>query len=161
VAGGLTASALIVACGSSPGTLDTARVQHAIEASILAQHELHTVVVCPSNVPLHAGHAFTCTARLEAGSYPVTVTETNGSGHVRYENRAPLLALDIAKVRRAITASIARQRALTASVDCPKEVLQQAGVAFTCTAVVRGSSRRYPFAVTEVNDSGRVRYYGR
>ena len=33
-------------------------------------------------------------------------------------------------------------------MTCPPEVIQKAGIAFTCTATVNG--RQYPFAVTEV-----------
>jgi hypothetical protein len=39
-------------------------------------------------------------------------------------------------------------------------VLQQAGIAFTCTAVVAGRPTRYPFVVTQTNDTGHVRYEG-
>jgi hypothetical protein len=38
-------------------------------------------------------------------------------------------------------------------------VIQKAGIVFTCTATVAG--RSYPFAVTEVDDHGHVRYVGR
>jgi hypothetical protein len=100
-------------------------------------------------------------ARLDVGSYPVAVTETNGRGHVRYEDVHPLIALDIANVESAIAKSIARQRHLRASVTCPAEVLQDAGVVFTCTATVRSTARRYAFAVTEANNKGHVRYVGR
>ncbi len=157
----LTAGVTLVACGSSASTLDTARVERAVSASILAQRGLRTTTVtCPSNVPLKAGYKFTCNAQLEVGSYPVTVVVTNSKGHVRYENRAPLIALNIEKVEHAIAASIAAQRHLSASVSCPAEVLQKAGVTFTCHAVVSGKPKQYPFLVTQIDNHGRVRYVG-
>jgi hypothetical protein len=148
----------LIGCGSSKPTLDTAAVQRAIAQSILTQRHVHTNVRCPSKVPRKAGVRFTCVASLQVGSYPVSVIETNGSGRVRYENSAPLVILDIKKVETAIAESILRQRHLHATVTCPAEVLQQAGVAFNCTATVGG--KPYPFTVTQVDGNGHVRYVG-
>ena len=111
---------MLGACGSSESKLDTGRVERAVAASILAQRGLRTTVTCPSDVPLKAGYSFTCNAKLDVGSYPVTVVVTNSKGHVRYENRAPLVALNIEKVEHAIAASIASQRHLHARPSpCP------------------------------------------
>ena len=149
------------ACGSSGQKLDTARVERAVAASILAQRGLRTTVTCPSGIPVKTGYTFTCNAGLDVGSYPVTVVVTNSTGHVRYENRAPLVALNSEKIEQAIAASIAGQRHLSATVTCPQEVLQKAGISFNCSAVVKGSSKRYPFVVTQVDNDGHVRYVGR
>jgi hypothetical protein len=160
---GLAASVLVAApisgCGSSTPTLNTIPVERAVAASILAQHHLYVTVGCPSKVPRKAGFVFTCTASLNVGTYPVLVTQTNGSGHVSYQNQAPLVILNIARVERAIRRSILSQRHLHSTVTCPPEVIQKAGIAFTCTATANG--RRYPFAVTEVDGNGHVRYIGR
>jgi Domain of unknown function (DUF4333) len=160
IASALLVAMLASACGSSTPTLNSARVERAVAASILQERGLHTTVVCPPDVPRKAGRVFTCTARLDAGTYPITVTETNGSGHVRYENSQPLIALNVAKVRRAIATSISQQRGLSATVSCPAEVLQREGVQFTCTAVLSGQRQRYPFVVSEVDGKGHVRYVG-
>ncbi len=149
----------ISACGSSAPTLSVVPVERAIAASILAQHRLHATVRCPANPPLKAGLVFACTAKLDVGAYPVLVTETNARGHVQYQNEAPLVVLDIARVERAIAQSIRAQRGPRSTVACPAEVIQKAGIVFTCTATVAG--RSYPFAVTEVDDNGHVRYVGR
>ncbi len=160
---GLSAAVLLGSslsgCGKSGPTLNTVPVEHAIAASILTQHHLNAVVSCPSNTPRKAGFTFTCTAKLDVGTYPISVTETNGSGHVRYRDHEPLVALDIAKVEQSIRESISSQRRLSSTVACPTEVLQKAGIVFTCTATVSG--RGYPFAVTEVDGDGHVRYVGR
>ena len=156
--GVLLASPSLYGCGSDTPTLNPAAVERAVAASILSQHHLDVRVSCPSNVPRKAGVVFTCTATLDVGTYPVRVTETTAGGRVRYENRAPLATLDVARVERAIERSIRTQRRLASTVTCPAEVIRQAGIAFTCTATVAG--RSYPFAVTEVNGSGRVRYVG-
>jgi len=148
----------ISACGSSEPTLSMVPVERAIAASILAQHHLRTTVRCPTNAPRKTGFAFTCKAELDVGAYPVLVTETNASGHVRYLNQAPLVVLDIARVERAIEQSIGAQRGLRSTVVCPAEVIQKAEVAFTCTATIAG--RGYPFDVTEVDSDGHVRYVG-
>jgi hypothetical protein len=149
----------VAGCGSSKPTLNTLAVERATEASILTERHLHATVLCPPRVPQKAGFAFTCTATLDVGTYPVLVTETNGSGHVRYQNQAPLVVLDIARVEQAIRRSILSQRHLHSTVICPREVIQKADIAFTCTATVNG--RRYPFTVTEVDGKGHVRYVGR
>jgi hypothetical protein len=67
-------------------------------------------------------------------------------------------ALNTVTVQRSIAASILTQRHLHATVHCPSDVPRQAGLTFTCTATIDG--RSYPFAATEVDDSGRVRYVG-
>lgn len=160
------ATACLAACGSSvasrmsQGTLSVARVERAITTSALAEHGVHAAVTCPGDVPEKAAYAFTCTAKLSVGSYPVTVTETNGHGHVRYDGTEPLAALDISKVEHAIVASVAQQRRLRASVSCPGEVLQQAGLVFDCTATIAGRRGLYRFAVTETDDQGHVAYVG-
>ncbi len=150
--------AALGACGSSMPTLNTAAVARAIEGSILAQHHLHASVRCPKDLPRKTGLTFTCTANLDVGSYPIRVTERNAAGRVRYENDAPLVALDIARVETAIRRSIRSQRHLSSDVICPAEVIQKTATRFTCIASVNG--QRYPFAVTEVDGDGHVRYVG-
>ncbi len=135
-------------------------VERAIAKSVLKERNLYATVVCPSKVPQKAGHTFVCTARLDVGTYPVMVTEINGNGKVRYQNEKPLVVLNIAKVRQAIKASVLSQRKLHATISCPTEVLQQAGLVFRCKAAVDGAARRYPFVVTELDNAGHVRYLG-
>lgn len=154
------AAILAAGCGSgSTTTLNVVPAEHAIASSILSKHGVHTIVACPPNVPKKAGQTFTCTARLDVGAYPVTVVETNGRGHVRYESKRSLVVLDVPKVEHAIKTSIAQQRKLTATVTCPTAVLQRVGLTFTCSAVVHGKA--YPFEVTETDSHGHVRYVGR
>jgi hypothetical protein len=160
--GGPAAAVFVVSlagCGKAGPTLNTVTVQRAIASSILAQHHLHAQVRCPSDTPREKGVAFTCAARFDVGTYPVSVTEVNDKGRVRYQNAAPLVALDIPKVKRAIEQSIRAQRHMSSTVACPAEVIQRAGIVFTCTAAVNG--RSYPFTVTEVDGNGHVRYEGR
>jgi hypothetical protein len=157
----LLALAALAGCGSSASTatLDTVKLERAIAGSILTGHHVYTLVSCPTHVPQRQGHRFACSANLSVGSYPVYVTEVNGDGHVSYRDDAPLSTLDTQRVEQSIAASINTQRRLRARVACPSEVLQQRGLAFTCTAVV--GNRRYPFAVTESDGDGHVRYVGR
>jgi uncharacterized protein DUF4333 len=154
------AAVCVSACGSSTRTLDSAKVERAIASSIRAERGLYTTVLCPPTVVQQAGHMFTCTARLDVGTYPVTATEIGGGGQVRFHDDARLIGLDVAKVRRAIQASIFSQRRKHATVSCPAEVLQRAGLVFRCTAVIEGAQRRYPFIVSEVGNAGHVRYLG-
>jgi hypothetical protein len=145
-------------CGGNSRTLDTAAVERAAAASILAEHGLRVTVHCPQDVPRRQGFMFFCTAQLEVGSYPLFVTETNGSGRVRYENRAPLATLDVGSVERAIRSSILRDRHIDAAVSCPQQVIQRAGVVFLCSA--RASGRVYGVRVTQTDGNGHVRYVG-
>ncbi|MGD0455652.1 MAG: DUF4333 domain-containing protein [Solirubrobacteraceae bacterium] len=160
VAAVLLASVCVSACGSSAQSLDGAKIERAIAKSILNERGLHATVACPTKIPQKAGHVFTCAARLDVGTYPVTVTETDGAGQVRYQDERPLVVLNIARVQRAIEASVLSQRRLHATASCPAEVLQQAGLVFRCTAVIAGGTRRYPFSVSEVDSAGHVRYLG-
>lgn len=160
VIAGIALAAALGGCGASSGTprLNTSAVEHGIAHSILVQHDVNAVVTCPPSVARRQGLTFTCTAGLQAGRYPVSVVEADGRGHVRWANPHPMVILVIARVQRAITRSIHVQRGLRATVTCPSQVLQSAGVAFTCQADVR--HHRYPFTVTEVDDHGHVRYVG-
>jgi hypothetical protein len=157
----LLALAALAGCGSSASTatLDTVKLERAIAGSILTGHHVYTLVSCPAHVPQRQGHRFACTANLSVGSYPVYVTEVDGGGHVSYGDDAPLQTLDTRRVEQSIATSIDTQRGLRARVACPSEVLQQQGLAFTCTAMV--GNRRYPFAVTESDGDGHVSYVGR
>jgi hypothetical protein len=158
VAIAIVLASCLVACGSSTPTLNIVAVERAVAQSILTERHIYATVGCPAKVPQRAGHVFTCTANLTVGTYPVTVTEIDGSGHVRYANSAPLVILDISGVQDAIKRSIHVQRHLDAKVSCLAEVLQKAGIVFTCSATV--GARGYPFTVTEIDDNGHVRYVG-
>ena len=68
--------------------------------------------------------------------------------------------LDTAPVERAIAASILDQRQVHTTVTCPKKVPRKQGTVFTCLAHLAVGGRRYPFSVTEVDNSGHVRYVG-
>jgi hypothetical protein len=155
----LLVASLLCGCGASAPALDTVTVERAIATSILTQHHLYTTVRCPSRVPRRAGFAFTCTASLNVGTYRVAATETNDRGHVEYRGQTSLVTLKISSVEQAIRQSISTQRHLGSTVTCPSEVLQRAGIVFTCTALARG--RSYPFEVTEIDGDGHVRYIGR
>jgi hypothetical protein len=148
------------ACGSSARDLDSAKIAAAIARAIHSEHKLDVKVMCPAAVPQQRGRVFTCSALLDVGVYPVAVTETDGSGHVRYEDRRPLAVLDVARVQRSIEASILSQRHVIAHASCPSQVLQRAGLVFRCTAVIDGGVPRYPFIVSELDATGNVRYVG-
>jgi hypothetical protein len=156
----LFTAACVSACGSGARYLDDEKVERAIATSVLRERNLYALVACPPKIPQLAGHTFTCTARLNVGTYPVTVTETNGSGQVRYQDQKPLVVLDIAKVQHAIEASVLRQRRVHATVSCPAEVLQRAGISFRCTAAIDNGGHSYPFLVTEIDGAGHLRYLG-
>lgn len=156
----LLAAGCISACGSTARSLNSAKVDRAIAQSILKEHGLDATVSCPARVPQQRARVFTCTASFEVGSYPVTVTETDDAGNVRYGDEQPLVALNIAKVQHAIEISIAREKHVSARVSCPAEVLQQAGLHFRCTAVLAGATRRSEFDVQELDSAGHVRYVG-
>jgi hypothetical protein len=66
--------------------LNIAKVQQAIEASILSQRRLRATASCPSEVLQQAGLVFRCIAAIDGGarSYPFIVNEIDNAGHVRY-----------------------------------------------------------------------------
>lgn len=147
------------ACGSSnstpTGTLPVAGIQRAIKASIIKERGITTVVVCPDGVPRRAGYRFTCLAKLNVGSYAVTVAELNARGNVSYTSSSPLRVIDTATIELAIRRALSRKRHVAASVTCPREVLQQKGLSFTCSAKTKHGVET--FDVVEVDDEGHVR----
>lgn len=92
------AALLLGACGSSKSSsstatktnLNTARVAHSIEASILAQRHLVATVTCPAVVPQEQGRVFECTAVIhnakskKTTTTPFEVTVQNSKGYVTY-----------------------------------------------------------------------------
>jgi hypothetical protein len=151
--------AILAGCGSGAAQLNTVAVERAIAKSILTESHIYSLVSCPAGIPQQKGRAFTCEAKLTVGAYPMYVTEIDGSGHVRYGDKAALVALDTARVERAIQSSMLAERGLHTRVACPAGVLQQKDLVFTCTA--RDGAKSYPFSVTEMDGSGHVRYVGR
>jgi len=152
---------LAAACGSSspstPAILDVAGIQTAIEQSIVKERGIATVVICPADVPRESGFHFTCTARLDVGSYSVSVIE-NADGGVRYSSATPLRVLDSRTVELAIQRAIFSRRHLVATVSCPREILQQKGLRFACRA--RTKQGVIVFTVTELDGDGHVRSVG-
>jgi hypothetical protein len=154
----VAAAAGLGLAGCGEDKLKTGGIARSIAQSVLQQRHQLVTAECPPEVPRKKGHTFTCTVRLKVGSYPVKVTEVNDNGDVKYGNTAPFVVLDVAGVERSIARSIRRQRHITADVTCPDQVLQQAGLAFTCTASYNGTMSK--FRVTQTDDQGNVRYVG-
>lgn len=147
----------VTACGSSSlATLNTIPLARAIQRSILHDQGIPTTVACPSSPPQKAGYRFVCSARLAVGTYAVDAIETDARGGVRFLGTTALRRLNIPLIERTIERELRRHRRQVATVRCPGPVLEQAGLAFTCTAQTgRGPT---PFVVSETDGSGRVRF---
>lgn len=153
----------VAACGSSaPKKINRIALERSIARSILVQHHLSTKVSCPANVSELSGGHFSCYALLQVGRYRVPVTQVNGRGDVSWHARQPIVLLNIVRVKKAIETSIVKQRKVRAKVTCPAQVLQAAGLRFTCLATTHGGRKvragSYPFRVTETDGAGHVAY---
>jgi hypothetical protein len=87
-AGAALAAALALAsCGSgqAAATLDSGRIERAIERSSLAQRGVEATVTCPSGVPVEEGLSFSCMATVEGNGTRFVVTQQDDAGQVRYE----------------------------------------------------------------------------
>jgi hypothetical protein len=87
-AGLVAASLAVTACGSSGSpttTLNTGKVERAIENSSWTQRGQHAVASCPSDVPQTKGLKFSCTAAVGQTKTRFVVTELDAAGHVHYE----------------------------------------------------------------------------
>jgi hypothetical protein len=94
----LACAALLSACGGSSSTepashtnLNTARVAHSIEQTLLEKRHLHATVVCPAAVPQESGRTFECIAKVTSAkaphavsNSPFLVTIQNNRGYVTY-----------------------------------------------------------------------------
>jgi major membrane immunogen (membrane-anchored lipoprotein) len=80
------AAVALVGCGGSdkPKTLDTERVERAIEQSILQKRKLTATVSCPSGIELKKGKKFRCIATYKGGRTPFLVTQDDDKGAVHY-----------------------------------------------------------------------------
>ncbi|CAN5541433.1 hypothetical protein BH10ACT11_BH10ACT11_11410 [soil metagenome] len=85
--------ALSAGCGSSDrgGTatggaaLNTAKVESAIQESILKQRGVQAQVSCPADVEQKKGIVFSCDAVVDSDTTEFTVTQTDDDGNVHYE----------------------------------------------------------------------------
>jgi hypothetical protein len=83
VATGLLAAA--IGCGGS-GSLDSTRIEKAIEVSVAQQRHVLSIAVCPSGIARQAGKQFTCTVTIGNGQQSrFLVTEKDDKGNVRYQ----------------------------------------------------------------------------
>jgi hypothetical protein len=100
----LAAAAAIGACGGSSSSssesgptgkkLDVARVQLAIQESILHEKHFHATVSCPTSVEQRKGNNFTCYAtgtvhhgnKTENFRTPFEVEQVNSLGNVYYHS---------------------------------------------------------------------------
>jgi hypothetical protein len=76
------------ACGSAgePSvTLNTGKIERAIERSSLAQRGVHPTVSCPPEIVQKKGLVFSCAAVVKGTSTRFVVTQQDDAGHVRYE----------------------------------------------------------------------------
>ena len=80
------AAVALAGCGGSdkPKTLDTERVERAIEQSILQKRKLTATVSCPSGIELKKGKKFRCIATYKGGRTPFLVTQDDDKGAVHY-----------------------------------------------------------------------------
>ena len=154
------AALMLTACGSNGlATLNTTRLARAIEQSIVERQGIRTAVSCPPGPPETAGYRFVCTAKLAVGSYAVDAVEIDSRGRVRYAGATPLRVLDSRVIERAIEHDLRGRRGPAMTVVCPAPVLEEAGLAFTCTA--RSRRGQNPVVVTETNGNGSVKVVGR
>ena len=87
-AAALLVAALVISVGSSSDSsvsLDTEKVERAIEDSSMAQRGQQPQVSCPSGVAQKDGLEFSCTAVVAGESTRFLVTQTDGAGRVHYE----------------------------------------------------------------------------
>lgn len=85
----VTGSLGLTACGSSGSTasLDSEKIERAIERSGFAQRGLRARVSCPADVEYAKGTSFQCVAVVGEVRTRFIVTQTDAAGHVRYEAR--------------------------------------------------------------------------
>jgi Domain of unknown function (DUF4333) len=77
--------AAAIGCGGS-GSLDSTRIEKAIEVSVAQQRHVLSIAVCPSGVARQAGKQFTCTVTIGNGQQSrFLVTEKDDKGNVRYQ----------------------------------------------------------------------------
>jgi hypothetical protein len=65
-------------------TLDTRRVEQAIEHSIAAERDVEADVVCPASVKQSRGLTFRCLATSSAGRTTFVVHQVDSRGNVTY-----------------------------------------------------------------------------
>jgi hypothetical protein len=167
-AAAVAAGALLAAgCGGSSNTTTTtssgtplavATVEKAIQQTIQKQHQVTTVVTCPTNAPQQTGYHFNCTAALDVGTYTVSVLELNARGGVSYSNNTPLNILNSHRIEVAIQEAVHTQKHVKTTATCPATILEAKGLQFTCTAKIKKGIAS--FRVTETNNTGHVNFVG-
>jgi len=156
----LILAVILFGCGGSltvTSFLDVERLERTNADGITAQTGTNVEsVACPDEVAMEAGNVFECTVTDESGNTAiVTVTQDDDVGNMTWELPEDTL-LDIARVEEVISEGIADQLGVvTASVECPDEVLIEAGNDFECT-VTDDQGNTDVVAVTQVDDAGNI-----
>lgn len=89
----------------------------------------------------------------------VSIGACGSSSSPKESSSIPSSILDTGTVERSIEQSIFAQRHVHAKVSCPGVVPQEKGRDFACIATI--GKTQTSFAVTQVNDSGYVKYHAR
>lgn len=156
---GVLAMAL-VACGSSPATLDQAATEAAVAEAVAESLELEAGaadVRCPAEVPVAAGEAFACTVSLgEPGELDVAVEVTDDDGTLDVVPQAALI--DPVAAAEQLKATLRSEFGRSFQVDCGDDpaAVRAEGDTFTCRA--RDKTSRRSVTVTVVDAAGTLSF---
>lgn len=139
------AAAGMVACAS---TLDTDKLNNAIQAKLAEVNLSASAISCPSSIPVQSGNTFECTATINGVPVTVSVRQTSSSGDVSFEiGRA---VVTVGDTSGSIEKEIRAEGATDVAITCPKAVvLANATGTIECTALVDGDGYTVSIPVTD------------
>lgn len=151
--GGVACMVSLVACS---GGLDMEKVKALVSELITKQVGASVKsVTCPEERETKAGDSFECTAEIDHGKIPVTVTQKDGDGTVSAELKRAILK--VGELEKLIAGNIKESTGDDATVDCgPKFRPSTPNETFDCTASTPDADLK--IKVTVQDDQGNVRF---
>ncbi|MCM2256267.1 MAG: DUF4333 domain-containing protein [Vicinamibacteria bacterium] len=151
--GGVACMVTLVACS---GGLDMDKVKALISELITKQVGASVKsVTCPEQRETKAGDSFECTAEIDHGKVPVTVTQKDGDGTVSAELKQAILK--VGELEKLIAGNIKESTGDDATVSCgPKFRPSTPNETFDCTAKTPDADVK--IKVTVKDDQGNVRF---
>jgi hypothetical protein len=141
------AAAAVMGMAACASTLDTDKLNKAIQARLAEVDLSATTISCPS-FPVQSGSTFECTATINAVPVTVSVRQTSSAGDVSFEIGREVVT--VGDTSGSIEREIRSEGATDVAVTCPKAVvLAAASGVIECTAVVDGDGYTVAIPVTD------------